>query len=179
MALTDDATTSSTNTGGIASTLTALNNASSNMYVICAGDLHRFPILRSMWGHCCCCTAGLVGASLLATLGRHFGASSFLHFLLLLLTILFMFPRDTAEKVYGIKVVVAKHSAVFNPVSPREPKIILLRRKTKSLTARISDRLQYSLALAKKSHFIWNACLPSSRKESNTIWVSFISIMLF
>ena len=31
MALTDDSTTSSTNSGGIASTLTALNSASSNM----------------------------------------------------------------------------------------------------------------------------------------------------
>ena len=44
MALTDDSTTSSGNTGGIASALTTLNSASSNMYVICSSDWRSCPV---------------------------------------------------------------------------------------------------------------------------------------
>eukprot|EP00984_Skeletonema_dohrnii_P034370 scaffold33540_cov116-Skeletonema_dohrnii-CCMP3373.AAC.2 len=71
--------------------------------------------------------------------------------------------------MHGIKAEGAKHSAAFNPVSPREPKIILLMRKTKSSTARIFDRLQFFLALAKKNHFILNACLLLSLRGPSAI----------
>eukprot|EP00984_Skeletonema_dohrnii_P034371 scaffold33540_cov116-Skeletonema_dohrnii-CCMP3373.AAC.3 len=61
MALTDDSTTSSTNSGGIASALTALNSASSNVYVICFSDRRRCPIFAVIARALRLCTAGIWG----------------------------------------------------------------------------------------------------------------------
>ena len=184
MALTDDSTTSSTNSGGLASTLTALNSASSNMWVLSPCDWRGcllFAVIAGAfrlhgWDN---------GASLLRWRWHAFAVCCAYDCIIILFAFIFVAncshipPNEIVEKMPGIKAEGAKLSAAFNPVSPREPEIILLMRKTKSSTARTSDRPQSFSGLVKKSHFTWNVYLLSSRRGSSTIWVSFISTMLF
>ena len=130
--------------------------------------------LRSLLGHFGCTAeiTGLVysaGDDMRLLFAVPMIASSFYLLLFFVANCSHIPPNEIVEKMPGIKAEGAKLSAAFNPVSPREPEIILLMRKTKSSTARTSDRPQSFSGLVKKSHFTWNVYLLSSLRGSSTI----------